>query len=217
MTERLAAAGRQVFAPTLPGCGDRAAELSRDIGLATLSAEVIDLIERENLRDVVLVGHSAAGAVVPAVAGRLADRIRHLVFLDAHYLMPGERLLDLLPPEVAERRRSAARAYDGGLSLPFPPPESLGVFDPIEAEWLADRLAPHPMRAFDDPIAADAIVPDDMAVSYVRCTDPLFPTVELSAQRARSRAGWRYSELVTGHDAMITLPGPLTNLLLELG
>lgn len=205
-----------MFAPTLPGCGDRAAELSRDLSLADLSADVADLIEREDLRDVILVGHSAAGAVVPAVAARAAGRIRHLMFLDAHCPLPGERLLDLLPPAVAESRRSAGRAYDGGVSLPSPPPEALGVFDPIDAQWLADRLVPHPMRAFDDPLAPDAAVPDGMSVSYVRCTDPLFPTVQLSAERAQAHPDWGYSELVTGHDAMISAPGPLTELLLQL-
>ena len=34
-------------------------------------------------------------------------------------------------------------------------------------------------------------------------------------ERVRAEGGWRYRELATGHDAMITAPRELTDLLLE--
>ncbi len=34
-------------------------------------------------------------------------------------------------------------------------------------------------------------------------------------ERARTEPGWRYRELATGHDAMITAPKELADLLVE--
>ena len=216
VTKRLEASGRRVFAPTLPGCGDRAAELSREIGLDDFTDTVIELIAREDLRDVVLVGHSAGGGVIPTPAARLADRVSRLVFLDAHLPRPGESLLDLSSPDVAEGRRIAAQAHDGGISLPVPPPAFFGVTDPEDAAWMAPLLTPHPLKPMEDPLPPDAWIPSATQVAYIRCTDPLYGNVEKSAARARAHPEWRYAELATGHNAMVSAPDQLTSLLLEL-
>ena len=42
---------------------------------------VTNLLEAEELTDVVLVGHSLAGVTITAVADRLPDRLRRLVYL----------------------------------------------------------------------------------------------------------------------------------------
>lgn len=76
-------AGRDVVTPTLTGLGERAGELSPDIGLSTHVDDVVQVLEQGDLRDVVLVGHSYAGMILPAVAVRAADRLARLVFLDA--------------------------------------------------------------------------------------------------------------------------------------
>ena len=63
----------------------------------------------EDLRDVVLVGHSYGGMVATGVADRARDRIRRLVYLDAFVPRDGQSLLDLLPADARERMREAAR------------------------------------------------------------------------------------------------------------
>jgi pimeloyl-ACP methyl ester carboxylesterase len=75
----LAAGAHRVFTPTLTGVGERSHLLSRDVGLDTHVADVANLMIWENLRDVVLVGHSYGGGVVRHVADRMPDRIRSLV------------------------------------------------------------------------------------------------------------------------------------------
>src|SRR5580658_1058121 len=54
----LAAGAHRVFTPTLTGVGELSHLLSRDVGLDTHIADVANLMIWENLRDVVLVGHS---------------------------------------------------------------------------------------------------------------------------------------------------------------
>src|SRR5260221_2335064 len=83
----LAAGAHRVFTPTLTGVGERSHLLSRDVGLDTHVADVANLMIWENLRDVVLVGHSYSGFVARHVADRMPDRIRSLIYLDA--FVPG--------------------------------------------------------------------------------------------------------------------------------
>ena len=147
---RLQLAGRQAIAPTLPGCAERADELSPKIGLETYITDLGELLETQDLTDVVLVGHSAAGAIVPAVAARNAARISHLVCLDSHMPQEGEALFDVMAPEAAESRRAAAAAHDGGVSVPAPDPEALGVFDKVDAAFVTRMMTPHPIRAFSE-------------------------------------------------------------------
>ena len=84
------AAGHRVFAVTLTGLGERAHLLSKAITLDTHIADVVKVIETEELLDLILVGHSYGGVVITGVANRLAQRLRHLVYVDAMVLRPGE-------------------------------------------------------------------------------------------------------------------------------
>src|SRR5262249_25029983 len=66
---------------------------------------VCGLIESEELRDVILCGHSYGGMVITGVADRMRGRIRALAYLDAFLPQSGDSLISLLkvalPPEVA--------------------------------------------------------------------------------------------------------------------
>jgi hypothetical protein len=52
--------------------------------------------------------------------------------------------------------------------------------------------------------------------TYIYCNNPAMGFFEAFAERTRTEKGWRYRELATGHDAMVTMPRELTDLLLEL-
>lgn len=111
---RLRAAGHEVYAPTLTGLGERAHLLSPDVGLETHAQDVAGVLEYEGLRDVVLVGHSYGGMAITAAAELAAERLAHLVYLDAFVPRDGERLLDFLPPDARELTLSRARAEGDG-------------------------------------------------------------------------------------------------------
>lgn len=93
----LAAGAHRVFAPTLTGVGERSHLLSRDVGLDTHVADVANLMMLENLRDIVLVGHSYGGVVARHVADRMPDRIRSLIYLDAFVPDDGKALTTICP------------------------------------------------------------------------------------------------------------------------
>jgi pimeloyl-ACP methyl ester carboxylesterase len=94
----LRARGHDVHAPTLTGLGERAHLVRRDIGLATHVEDVVNVLEFEDLRGVILVGNSSGGMVITGVAERAPERIAQLVYLDAFVPEHGQSLVDLLPP-----------------------------------------------------------------------------------------------------------------------
>src|ERR1700710_3085055 len=56
--------GHKVFAESLTGVGDRAHLMSKDVNLTTHVNDVVNLVKWEDLKDIVLVGHSSAGFVI---------------------------------------------------------------------------------------------------------------------------------------------------------
>src|SRR5713101_6890568 len=76
----LAAAGHEVYAPTLTGLAERASELSSEVGLDTHIQDIVGLLEEKNLHGVILVGHSYGGMVITGVVDQVPERIAHLVY-----------------------------------------------------------------------------------------------------------------------------------------
>jgi pimeloyl-ACP methyl ester carboxylesterase len=221
--ERLHAAGHRVHTPTLTGLGERSHLLSPQIGLDTHVEDVAQLIECEELRDVVLCGHSYAGMVITGVADRLRERIAHLVYLDAVVPLNGQSMLTEGPPRDAQEQASAqARILSMGDSqglMPVFPPMGLGVLpsDTKNTAWLQRRLTPHPLKTWLDPLVLRHGGAGGLAKTYVLCTNPLLPGTSFAwhAARARDDSEWRYAEIATGHDAMVTAPDETAAVLLS--
>jgi pimeloyl-ACP methyl ester carboxylesterase len=204
-------AGHEVFTPTLTGFGERAHLLSADIGPDTLVQDVVGVLESEELTDVVLVGHSFGAIVALAVAERAPERVRRLVLLDGLVVEAGETAFDVLPPELAAARRAAAEAT-GGIAFPPPGGAAFGLVDPEDIAWVDRRLTPHPVRTNAEPFPLRAPLGGGRPVTYIACTDPVFPAVR-SAHAIARREGWEFRELAAGHDAMISAPEATVELL----
>ena len=56
--------------------------------------QVCSLMDHEDLREVILVGHSYGGMVITGAAARVPERIRRLVYIDAALPDPGQSLFD---------------------------------------------------------------------------------------------------------------------------
>src|SRR5918999_5721866 len=114
VADQLRGHGHDVHPVTLTGLGDRSHLATPRVDLDTYVADVVNLVEFEDLHDVVLVGHSYAGHLVTAVADRIPERIALLVYLDAGPSPDGTAFLDLQPPPARELiERLVAEAGDG--------------------------------------------------------------------------------------------------------
>jgi pimeloyl-ACP methyl ester carboxylesterase len=204
--------GHRAFAVTLSGVGERAHAAVGSVTLGTHIDDVAAVIEAEELGGAILAGHSYAGLVITGVAQRLAERLRHLVYLDAVWPMPGESWSSGHSPATRAARRAAITA-DG--VLPPPDPAVYGLTG-ADAAWVARRQTPQPGSVYDATLEFDAARLAALPRTYVSCTAPALPTIDSSRERARAENGVDYVELATGHDPMISAPQALLQLLLRI-
>ena len=212
----LRAAGHRVLTPTCTGLGERSHLLSKDITLDTFVMDIANVIVFEELSDVVLVGHSFGGIPISGVADTMPQRVRHLVYLDSLILQPGQSPFGVLPPEVVAARKKAAEESSGGLSLPVPPPSAFAVTEANDADWLKRRLTPHPLGTYTSPLNIKNPVGNNLPRTYIACTNPYYPVLEGVRTWVKGQQGWRWSEIATGHDAMVTAPDQLTRMLIDI-
>lgn len=213
----LRAAGHDVHAPTLTGLGERVHLAHPGIDLDVHITDVANVLFYEDLRGVVLVGHSSGAIPAAGAADRAPERVAHLVWLDGVAAEHGRSLLDQFPPEAQAARRAKVEEQGEGWRLPPLEPAAFGVADPADAAWMAARLAPHPFAALAQPLRLANPAGFAGPKTYVACTAAgSAGWREAMAARARTEPGWRYQELATGHDAMVTAPRDLADLLLEL-
>ena len=214
VADRLVATGARVFTPTMTGLGERVHLLAPGVGYKTFVDDVVAVIESEELSDVVLVGHSFGGAVITGVADRIGHRIARLVYLDAVVPQNGQSAVDQLPPETRAIRIRAARERGNGLAIPLPTETMFDLPPGEDRDWVARRITPHPLASYTDPIFLNHPVGNGRPCTYIRCTDPVYPAVVPSYDRIKSDPRWSLMDIATGHDAMVTAPGPLTDMLL---
>ena len=206
-------AGHEVHAPSLTGLGERRHLVNDRVDLDTHIEDLTQLIEMEDLRDVVLVGHSYGGMVVTGVADRMPARIARLVYLDAFVPENGRCVLDYTLPERAARMRHEGERT----GFVTPPPMSLwGLTRTEDLDFVGQREVRHPYATMAQPIrltniAEAAMIPK----TFVYCSSPATGSFDQFAARYRDNPAWRFHELKTGHDAMILVPQEVVKILLQ--
>ncbi len=222
MREILEAQGHRVYTPTLTGCGERSHLLHPEIGLDTHIQDIVNVLKWEELDDVVLVGHSYGGCVISGVADRAKHKLRHLVYLDTVVLRDGESLVssrrhaskEEVEADMERRRRMSPDgkyivARSGAMyGIPPDPPEVLA--------WVDRRLTPHPLKSWLDSVRLENGGDEGLPRTFIRCTNPEMPYsgIRDHALFAKNHPEWRYEEMSTGHDAMVTEPRACAELFL---
>src|SRR5437867_7153505 len=115
------AAGHRLVTPSYTGLGERAHLAHPAINIDTHIEDMLNVIKYEDLRDIVLIGHSYGGMVATGVADRARDKVKQLIYVDAFVPQDGQSLLDL--NEVARARmQELAKTGDGWRVPPNPTP-----------------------------------------------------------------------------------------------
>jgi pimeloyl-ACP methyl ester carboxylesterase len=204
--------GHEVHAPTLTGLGERAHLARPHTGLVTHVRDVLAVLELDDLHDVVLVGHGAAGAVITGVAQRAGERLRELVHLDSWVPEPGESVLDLLDEQ---RRTDLESRVDPAGRIVVDPDEALdgwAVTDPDDRAWMAPRLRPSPLGGIADALPLGPV--PDLPRRYLHCTDkPGDDGFAATAAVAAQDPAWAFAEVDAGHVPMVTAPEELAEVL----
>ncbi|HOL37107.1 MAG TPA: alpha/beta hydrolase [Rubrivivax sp.] len=213
----LRAAGHEVHAVTLTGDGERAHLRRADIDLATHAADVLGLVQAEELAGFVLVGHSYGGMVVTAAADAIVARLgahalRGLAYVDAVVPLPGRSWSSGHSAETVAERLALAAANDN--ALPPADPAAFGL-QGAERDWLLRRQVPHPFGMYLEPVRFDPVRLAPIPRLFVDCTRPALPTIDASRRLVRAQPGWRVVEIATGHCPMVSAPQALAQHLLD--
>jgi pimeloyl-ACP methyl ester carboxylesterase len=214
----LRAAGHEVHAISLSGCGERRHALRRDITLQTHIADIVGLVQAESLHGVVLVGHSYGGLVVTGAADALLacdpGAVRQIVYVDAMVPEPGESWGSHHCAEVREARSAAARG-SGLNALPPPDPAGFGLAD-ADRDWLLRCQGPHPFNAYGEPLHFDAARVAAVPRAFIDCVSPAYPTIAPMRRRVRQTPGFTVVEMATGHYPQVQDPAGFVAVLRSL-
>jgi pimeloyl-ACP methyl ester carboxylesterase len=201
--------------PTLTGLGERAHLASPEIGLSTHVQDVLGVLHYEDLREVVLVGHSYGGAVVTGVADHARNRIQRLIYMDGFVLKDGQSLRDVCPPGMTELLVELARQSGEGWRVPSPfTMEQFGADLPEDIAWNGRGIVMHPLKAFVEPLTLHP-EPLSFPVTYIRFTDRSMGLFEQFSKDAQAE-GWDYHEVQWTHAAPAVVPEQCAELLIDV-
>jgi pimeloyl-ACP methyl ester carboxylesterase len=201
--------GHKVQTPTLIGLADRAHEATPRTGLGTHVNQIVEFIKNNDLKDLILVGHSYGGLVMVGTAELVPNRIQHLVYLDALIPDDGQSAFDLMPG-VEEGFVEAMHGIGSNFLVPPMSPQDLGVTKPEDIEWMNKHLTPMPILTHREKVVAPQRKAAQIPSTYIRCLR--FGLGASFANLAR-RAGWQVLEIDAGHDVMVINPKELAKLL----
>ncbi len=229
---RLRANDHDVYPVTLTGLGERVHLAHRDVDLECHIADVVNLLDYEELSEAVLVGHSYAGAVITGVADRRSERLNAVVYLDTSPVPDGAAISDLQTAEQRERQRLDVERSGDGWRWPVPDRDTLvsGAYgsaaglDSSHLQLIGSLATAQPYATFTSPLhlTGRSTEPVRRVAIFGAAGGMGLELLHSLIEQGDSRAGafadgdWELHELPTGHWAMFSLPGPLAALLHQI-
>ena len=212
VSDRLSRAGHKVYAPSLTGLADRAHLISQQVNVTTHITDIVNLIRYEDLRDVVLVGHSYAGFVISGVAEKSRDAIRSIVFLDAYVPLNGQSVLSLGSQGMRDNVNAAIKRGATGMA-----PASAAYFsvNAKDRAYVDSKCTPQPVGTYGEAIVLTGAREKIARKTYIRAKGWNAPGFDNVVTRLRGDASWNLREIACGHDAMIDMPDRLADMLIE--
>jgi pimeloyl-ACP methyl ester carboxylesterase len=230
LARRLRDLGHDVYPVTLTGLGERSHLANPAIDLDTHITDIVNLVRFEDLRDIVLLGHSYSGIVVTGVADRIPERISQLVYLDSGPVANGLAFIDLQSPEARALDERTVAEQGDGWRLPMPSWDevenvnggSLAGLDESRRALMRSRAVDQPFGTYTQPLRLENPAREGLTKVLISCSFPLAQVREMIASGHPwflEMAGpeWRFRELPTGHWPMFSVPDELAALLHDLG
>lgn len=199
--------GHKAIAPTMPGHykdDDRS-----KIILGDYIDKIIETVEQASGK-VVLVGHSSAGFLIQSVAGKIPQKIEHLIFNNAFILQDSKSQFDIVPPEIAQGMTQAAKASPDNC---VPVMEDF-IRNTLMAEAPADkqddlitRLVPQPLSLFTTPVSTKGFNKNRCKKTVVFCKNDVSLPPGAYLGMAQELGAYDLIELDLGHEGLFTDPG----------
>ncbi|MFF0154643.1 alpha/beta fold hydrolase [Micromonospora sp. NPDC005203] len=204
----LRAAGHDAYPLTLSGLAERRGVVA---GQQTHVQDIVDEVERRDLRDVVLVGHSYSGIPVGQAAERIGDRLTRVVFVDAEVPVDGGSFASgwwqgQAAFEALLADNGSSWAPVGAADL-----DGQGLTDE-QATRLVEGSTPHPGATLTEPAVLTRPL-GELPATYLKCLlDGPEPNDTVATLLTSDR--WRLVTMATGHWPMFSQPTELAQILL---
>ncbi len=203
--------GHQVLTPTLVGL-DGAADHGQ-VRLSDHVDQVLDLLDAEDLRDVIFVGHSYSGLVIGQAADRRPERVAHSVFVHAFLPQHARSLIDDWgDDDTARAEERAAIAARGSWEAPAAGLLHEPDLTAAQRHWLAANFVDHPQHTVTDPAIMRHPV-QQLEATFIAClpSDNAAPPPAIAALGRNPT--WTISTITAGHWPMVSNPQRLADLL----
>jgi hypothetical protein len=204
VAEALRRAGQAAVVPALP----EAVAGGRLFWAEHAEAAARQVPPTQAAEPLILVGHSGAGVLLPAIRQALGRPVQGYIFVDAGLPTPGQSRLASFGQGAAEFRAHLA----GGGQFPDWTDDDLKelVPDADRRARLVAGLRPQPLAYWDEPLPVVAGWPDAPG-AYL-----LFSPVYAEAAAEARRLGWPVRQMAGGHFHMLAAPGDVAAALMEL-
>ena len=228
VTPLLEREGNIVFPITLTGMGERVHLYSNEFGIETTVRDVLNVIKFNQMKDVILVGHSFASKVVASVADSIPERIKMIIYLDTF------RPEKVRTPQLSFTPDEFGEVVKWQTTVPFTDNVLKMIGDDVagdDKEWMHSLATPWPLRYATDPIVLSEKF--DAVLRYA--TDPIVLSEKFDAVKSAhifcTRSGSDVNEIIagkwgkiegdykiidSGHFPMVTKPDETAKALLEL-
>jgi pimeloyl-ACP methyl ester carboxylesterase len=167
--------GDRAYAVDLPGHGMNVVDRAT-VTLDRYVNSVADFIERHDLKNVVLAGHSLGGLTIPGVAAKIPNRIKRVVWVTALVMLDGEPLADAKDSPLAAIANSRpdrsiplemmGEAFLKGLTNDMSQPM---------IDYLKTAVCPQPAAPMITPVAMKPYFDTGIPSSYLVCEDDQTP------------------------------------------
>lgn len=202
----------------IPGCGAKRGRDTGEIAFADIARELVHDIETAGMKDVVLVGHSQAGTVLPAIYAHRPELFAKLLFVSCIAPDPGLSVVEMTAKRMREHSDTEGSRALADETLPMR--ERYRVMfcndmEPAEADVFLDKLGsdgwpPSSYTATDWNYGHLADVP----VSYVLCLRDAILPLEWQQRFAERVHACSTPRIDAGHQVMNTRPHALAEVLL---
>lgn len=216
--------GHNVFSVTLTGLGERIHLANREINLDTHVADVVNLIEFNELGDVYLAGHSYGGVLITQIADFIPEKIAKLIYVDSAPLPDDTALIDFYSPEQREMFEKSAAENDGFIPLPEKdsPLLSETLMDVSDEDWerFQTLATAQPFGVAYQKLDLKNEKRKDLKKLAILCTFPLEQVKQLIESGAPlfqelNDSNFEFAELATGHYPMFSRVEELAGLLIK--
>lgn len=207
----------RALALDIPGCGAKRGRATDQLTPDDVAAELIADIERAGLKDAVLVGHSQAGCVLPALIERAPGLFRRAVYVTCSIPLPGQTVLQMMGTGVhGEREDEVGWPADpkGGDLRALYPLMFCNDMDEAQAAAFMAKLGPDawPAQSYQAADWRFARLGEVPATFVVCLRDGVLPArwQEVFARRFGAE---RLVRIDAGHQVMNTRPHALAEVL----